>query len=157
MKLVSWNVAGFRACLKKGFDDFFKDLFLNPRTTLFIGKVHDQVATVALMIQSGDTVYYYSGGSDYELNRQYCCSAFVIWKSICYCNELGVNHFDMGGVPVQPEKDHPAYGVFAFKRSFGGIYVEFEGGKIVINKLKYRILDFLLSQRKLLRLFSTKL
>lgn len=23
MKLISWNVAGFRACLKKGFDDFF--------------------------------------------------------------------------------------------------------------------------------------
>ena len=26
MKLVSWNVAGFRACLKKGFDDFFKNV-----------------------------------------------------------------------------------------------------------------------------------
>ena len=26
MKLVSWNVAGFRACLKKGFDDFFKEV-----------------------------------------------------------------------------------------------------------------------------------
>ena len=26
MKLVSWNVAGFRACLKKGFDDFFKNI-----------------------------------------------------------------------------------------------------------------------------------
>ena len=26
MKLVSWNVAGFRACLNKGFDDFFKDV-----------------------------------------------------------------------------------------------------------------------------------
>ncbi|MBO6194991.1 MAG: exodeoxyribonuclease III [Bacilli bacterium] len=26
MKLVSWNVAGFRACLKKGFDDFFKEI-----------------------------------------------------------------------------------------------------------------------------------
>lgn len=25
MKLISWNVAGFRACLKKGFDDFFKE------------------------------------------------------------------------------------------------------------------------------------
>ena len=23
MKIVSWNVAGFRACLKKGFADFF--------------------------------------------------------------------------------------------------------------------------------------
>ena len=26
MKIVSWNVAGFRACLKKGFDDFFKEV-----------------------------------------------------------------------------------------------------------------------------------
>ena len=26
MKLVSWNVAGFRAVLKKGFDDFFKKI-----------------------------------------------------------------------------------------------------------------------------------
>lgn len=26
MKIVSWNVAGFRACLKKGFIDFFKEI-----------------------------------------------------------------------------------------------------------------------------------
>ena len=26
MKLVSWNVAGFRACLKKGFDTFFEEV-----------------------------------------------------------------------------------------------------------------------------------
>lgn len=26
MKIISWNVAGFRACLKKGFDDFFKEV-----------------------------------------------------------------------------------------------------------------------------------
>ena len=26
MKLVSWNVAGFRACLNKGFKDFFNDI-----------------------------------------------------------------------------------------------------------------------------------
>ena len=26
MKIISWNVAGFRACLKKGFEDFFKKL-----------------------------------------------------------------------------------------------------------------------------------
>ena len=26
MKIVSWNVAGFRACLKKGFDEFFKSI-----------------------------------------------------------------------------------------------------------------------------------
>ena len=26
MKLVSWNVAGFRACLKKGFVEFFNEV-----------------------------------------------------------------------------------------------------------------------------------
>ena len=26
MKIVSWNVAGFRACLKKGFADFFQEV-----------------------------------------------------------------------------------------------------------------------------------
>ena len=26
MKLISWDVAGFRACLNKGFDDFFKEI-----------------------------------------------------------------------------------------------------------------------------------
>lgn len=26
MKIISWNVAGFRACLKKGFDEFFKEV-----------------------------------------------------------------------------------------------------------------------------------
>ena len=25
MKLISWNVAGFRACLKKGFANFFEE------------------------------------------------------------------------------------------------------------------------------------
>ena len=26
MKIISWNVAGFRACLKKGFYDYFRDV-----------------------------------------------------------------------------------------------------------------------------------
>lgn len=26
MKIISWNVAGFRACLKKGFSDFFEEI-----------------------------------------------------------------------------------------------------------------------------------
>ena len=138
-------------------DAFFQKLFMSANTTLFVGKVDNQVATVALMIQSGRTVYYYSGGSDYELNKQYSCSAFIIWKAICYFNEQGLDIFDMGGVPVKPAKDHPAYGVYAFKRSFGGEYQEFKAGDIIISFFKYKILKFILSQRKILRFLSTKL
>ena len=138
-------------------DQYFTELFRNPQATLFVGKVEEQVAAVALMLQSGNSVYYYSGGSDYELNKKYCCSAFVIWKSLLHYNNLGLTIFDMGGVPVQPTKDHPAYGVYAFKRSFGGTYQEFDAGEITISPWKYRVLQFLLSQRKLLRFLSDKL
>ena len=115
------------------------------------------MATVALMLQSGATVYYYSGGSDYELNKKYSCSAYILWKAICWFNEQGTDIFDMGGVPAQPTKNHPAYGVYAFKRSFGGEYREFEIGKIIISCWKHKLLNWILSQRKVLRFFSTKL
>ena len=36
MKFISWNVAGYRACLKKGFADFFEsidaDFFFTTRS-----------------------------------------------------------------------------------------------------------------------------
>lgn len=136
-------------------DDFFNKLFAHTDATLFIGSVDGKPATVAVMIASGETAYYYSGGSDYELNRQTGSSAYVIWKAIDYYRELpGVKYMDMGGVPLQADKDDPAYGVYAFKRSFGGEYVEYRAGVIPINKIKYAVLKFLLSQRKLLRLLS---
>lgn len=139
-------------------DSFFANLLRHTDATLFIGSVDSKPATVAVMIVSGETAYYYSGGSNYELNRQTGCSAYVIWKAIEYYRERkDVKYMDMGGVPVQPEQTHPAYGVYAFKRSFGVDYMEFDAGTIVINSFKYKILSFLLKQRKLFRFFSKSL
>ena len=139
-------------------DNFFANLLRHTDATLFIGSVEGKPATVAVMIVSGETAYYYSGGSDYELNRQTGSSAYVIWRAIEHYREReDVKYMDLGGVPVKPEPTHPAYGVYAFKRSFGGEYMEFDAGTIVINSFKYGVLKFLLKQRKLLRLFSKSL
>lgn len=136
-------------------DNFFANLLRHTDATLFIGSVEGKPATAALMLASGETVYYYSGGSDYELNRQTGSSAYVIWKTLeYYRNQQGIKYMDMGGVPVRPDESNPAYGVYVFKRSFGGEYMEFDSGMMPINKFKYAILKFALSQRKLLRLFS---
>lgn len=136
-------------------DNFFANLLRHTDATLFIGSVEGKPATVAVMIMSGETAYYYSGGSDYELNRQTGSSAYVIWKAIEYYREReDVKYMDMGGVPLQADKNDPAYGVYTFKRSFGGEYVEYQAGTIVINRSKYALLSFLLKQRKLLRMFS---
>lgn len=138
-------------------DRYFADILRQKSAILYVGKIESQVAAVALMLQSGQTVYYYSGGSDYLLNKKYSCSAYLLWKAVCDCKNRGIAFFDMGGVPVQPDESHPAYGVYRFKKSFGGEYQEFHGGRIVIAPVKYRMLNFLLSQRTLLRLFSKKM
>lgn len=141
-------------------NDFFKRLLHQPNSLLFIGMVEQEVATVVLILTGGKTAYYYSGGSDYELNKRTGSSAFVLWKAILhYKNHTEIDYFDMGGVPFfqdykNPDHEHPAYGVFKFKRSFGGKYAEFDNGQIIISKWRYGILNFLMKQKFLLRLFS---
>lgn len=138
-------------------NEFFHSLMMQPNAYLLLGKYEGSVVSVALILRGGDTVYYHSGGSNIEVNRKTCCSAYMFWKAILHFKEIGIKYFDFGGCPVRPTEEHPAYGVYRFKKGFGGEYMEFEGGTIIIAKWKYRILHFLLSQRKLLRLFSKKL
>lgn len=139
-------------------DKFFSDLIRHTDATMFIGWLGDKPATVALMIASGDTAYYHMGGSDYELNRQVGSSAYVFWKIYeYYINRPDIKYVDMGGAPVNPDPKHSAYGVYMFKKSYGGEYMEFDAGVIPINRFKYALLKFVLSQRKLLRLLSKSL
>lgn len=136
-------------------DNFFENLFLHTNSTLFIGYYEEKPVTVLVVQQSGRTACSYSGGSDYEINRKIACSAYVRWKAIeFYREQNGVEYMDVGGVPPTPEPDDPAFGVYTFKRSFGGEYMEFDAGVIPISKWKCALLKFALSQRKLLRLLS---
>ena len=138
-------------------NEFFHKLMMQANAFLLLGKYEGEVVSVALILQGGDTVYYHSGGSDIEVNRKTCCSAYMFWKALLYFKGQGIKLFDFGGCPVRPTEEHPAYGVYRFKKGFGGEYVEFDGGKIIINMWKYKLLNFILSQRMLLRLFSKKI
>ncbi len=138
-------------------DAFFSKMFVGQRARLFLAKYDGQVVSVALMLEGGKTAYYYSGGSDIEVNKKTGASAYLLWKAICYYRENEYAFFDMGGVPVNPDKDHPAYGVYSFKKSFGGEYKEYTSGDIVICSWKYKLIQLIKRNRTLLRLLSKKL
>ena len=139
-------------------DDYFREIMLRPNSTLFVAEYEGAVVSASLILQGGKTVYFYMSGSNNDINRQTGCSAYLKWKAIEYFHACeGVEYVDMGGVPLTPQESDPAYGVYQFKKSFGGDYFEFPAGTIAISPAKYRLLRFLLSQRKLLRLFSNKL
>jgi lipid II:glycine glycyltransferase (peptidoglycan interpeptide bridge formation enzyme) len=138
-------------------DDFFINLIKNNRTIL-ANVIHNNkcVAAVTFII-GGKTVYAHMSGSDSEANKTTGAGTYYYWKAIEYFKELGYDQFDFGGCPLNPIQEDPAYGIFMFKQGFGGDYQEFSCGKIIIAPLSYKLLQFLLSQRKLLRLFSKNL
>lgn len=137
-------------------NNFFIDILQNQNSCFFIAQDKDIIVSMALMIISGKTMYYYMGGSELIENRRTGSSSLLFWKAIEFAKKLNLTFFDFGGVPFNPDENHPAFGVYSFKKSFGGIYQEFSSGKIIVNKRIYPILGFLLNNRFLLRFLSKK-
>lgn len=72
MKLVSWNVAGFRACLKKGFEDFFytvdADIICLQEVKAELGQFDFEPKDYYCYLNSADKKGY-SGTLIYTLNK----------------------------------------------------------------------------------------
>ena len=138
-------------------DDFFRKLLREYETYLVAVFLQGRMVAAATFICGGHTIYGHMAGSDSEANRQTGSGTYYYWKAVEYFKQKGILYFDFGGCPVAPQETDPAYGVYLFKRGFGADYVQNKAGRIIISPAKYRLLRFLLSQRKLLRLFSNKL
>lgn len=66
--------------------------------------------------------------------------------------EKGSYLYDFGGIPHWKEEDHPAYGMYAFKKTFNGEVVEFVGEYIYIfSKAKKKVVDMAEKGYRLLR------
>ena len=135
-------------------DTFFTNIIRNTNSIMFLAKFENKFVVANLMIQSGKVLYPYMSGSDTALDNQTGASALLRWEAVKYAKEKGLFYFDLGGVPANPDENHPAYGVYLFKKSMGGEYKEFNGGKIIVSPFKYKILSFLLNNRSLLRFIS---
>lgn len=138
-------------------NEFFINLLRNHKTYLANVIYNNQCVAAVTFIVGGKTIYAHMSGSDSDANKATGSGTYYYWKAVEYFKELGYTNFDFGGCPIKPTEDDPAYGIFMFKQGFGGEYREFEGGHVIISSWKYKILQFILSQRKLLRLFSKKL
>ena len=66
--------------------------------------------------------------------------------------EQGSYIYDFGGIPHWQEEDHPAYGMYAFKKTFNGEVVQFVGEyKFTFSKVKKKLVDSMEKCYKLLR------
>jgi hypothetical protein len=110
------------------------------------------LAASGIFVERHDTVYYFIGASDIELNREYGASNLLIWRSMLLAKEKGIKYFDFGGVPNEPMPDDPAYGVYHFKRNFGGKLATYFTGQKILSPVRSNIFDTLMQNRSLIRL-----
>lgn len=120
-------------------DAFLRNLLEQMQEKAIVGlAVHEGTVNAGILVlATPERAYYYLGGSDYELVRRTRAANLLHWHCIQYLKAQGVHYYDLGGVPLNPSGDHPAYGVYRFKKSFGGELKVYYAGYRVVNKYKY--------------------
>lgn len=75
----------------------------------------------AMVWRCGDRAVYQTGATN-DVGRRSYAAYSLLWECIIEARRAGRLAFDMGGVPLDPErKDDPMYGPYLFKRGFGGV------------------------------------
>ena len=97
MKIVSWNVAGFRACLKKGFEEFFYEVDADIYCLQEVKALREQIDF------NPDGYYCYLNPADkkgYSGTLIYTC-----YKPLSVGYGIGVDEFDHEGRVITLEFD----------------------------------------------------
>ena len=97
------------------------------------------------MASTGTPPNKYSGvylGSSLS-GKNFFAPALVYWEAIKFAKSKGAKEYILGGVPVEARTiTNPQYGVYEFKKGFGGVEQDRFGGSKIINKIKYRLYDW---------------
>lgn len=99
---------------------------------------HEEVPIAGtLAIHYGDKVWYLYGASSNEY-RNLMPNYLLQWRMIQWAVETGCRVYDFRGVSGDLSEDNPLYGLYKFKKGFGGEFTEFVGEMdLVLNRPVY--------------------
>ncbi len=108
---------------------------------LFLAEYEGEIMSAALVLISGQRGYYLYGGSSYE-SRRLKPNDLLQWETMLLLKQIGCAEYDLWGIPdlVGRSFEHgeddfnasaddagPLWGVYHFKRGFGGNIVRYAG------------------------------
>lgn len=93
---------------------------------IFLAEYEGKVIAGTLALIFGDKVWYLYGASSNNY-RNVMPNYLLQWAMISWAKERGCTLYDFRGVPGNLEEDNPLYGLYRFKKGFGGVYTEFIG------------------------------
>ncbi|MDW7652105.1 MAG: peptidoglycan bridge formation glycyltransferase FemA/FemB family protein [Bacillota bacterium] len=108
------------------FQHLYDTLQKEDRILLLTGYVADEPVISSLTFCLGDKAWAVYGGQTDKHRKLYTYHA-MNWERIKWAYAKGAVWFDFYGVPGVVDEEHPLYGLYHFKKSFGGDYVSLAG------------------------------
>lgn len=114
---------------------------LGDRCRLYMAFHEGQPIAGTLAVLYGDKVWYLYGASSNE-HRNLMPNYLLQWSMIQWAIENGCQVYDFRGVSGDISEDNPHYGLYRFKKGFGGTFTEFVGEyDYVIRPLSYFVAE----------------
>jgi lipid II:glycine glycyltransferase (peptidoglycan interpeptide bridge formation enzyme) len=68
-----------------------------------------------------------------------------------WAKDKGIKYFDFGGVPYYPSPGSPAFGVYKFKKNFGGELESYFKGQKILSPVRAGIFNTLMQKGRFSR------
>ena len=138
----------------RGLDYFYRmyDCLGEDHHRLFLAYYEGKPVAGAVAGAYGNKCLYLYGASGNE-SRKHMPAYLVQWAMIQWAMEKGCEIYDLRGVPgVIEDENNPIYGLYRFKKGFGGDLVEFIGEfDLLFHPVLYRLFTWAEHIRKTLR------
>lgn len=123
--------------LVRNYDYFvtlWKELVERGYANLFMAYYQDQPVAGTLAFTMGSKAWYLYGASSNE-HRNVMPNYLLQWEMIKWAKGRGCTMYDFRGISGDLDPKNPLYGLYRFKRGFGGSMVEFIGDyDLVLSK-----------------------
>lgn len=127
------------------------------RAHLLIGYYQGNPLVAGITFAFGDKAWGIYGGQSNDYRNLYAYHA-LIWERIQWAKSKGAQWYDFFGVPGEVQEDSPLYGLYYFKKSFGGDFYSFVGEKdLVLSPFYYYLWTRLLPLYRKILIRMTKL
>lgn len=115
-----------------------------PVAEPLIAEVEGEVVAGAIIFRFGERAWYLHGMSTIE-HRNKMPTYLIQWEAMRWAKEAGCTVYDMWGAPNVFEKEDPMWGVYRFKRGFGGYVSRTIGAwDLALRPLWYQFYNFVL-------------
>ncbi len=92
----------------------------------FIAEVEGEPVAMVIIYRFGERAIYMYGASR-DVHREKMPNNLLQWEAIQWAKAHGCTVYDMWGAPDELDESDPMWGVYRFKKGFGGRFVEHIG------------------------------